>query len=115
MDKQGQIGLMDMDGKSFGEKVGQVVCSRAPLDKELISSDPITEPVILHLKAFGTFGLDGVVGDALRTFIVGEYIGRGLGIAEVGEDIPEACTMLAGEKACCVLGFTDGRHDGRNH
>jgi hypothetical protein len=69
----------------FGEVVGQVVGSSAPVDDKLALGDPVADPIKSHVNGFGSALFDGAIGDAGRTGVVGLDGGGGLGVAEIME------------------------------
>ena len=99
-----------MDGEGFGEEIGQVVFTLTPFDDELLPSNAITDPVILHFDALCTFGLYCVVGNALGTPIISENICGWLWVAKVGENLTKASTMLSSEETGNIFCFTDRGH-----
>ena len=56
----------------LGEVVGQVVGSPLPQDGELPLGNSVPDPVEAHVNGFGSALLDGVIGNALGTFIVSD-------------------------------------------
>ena len=74
---------MNVHGESFGEKVSKIMFPLAPFHDELLTGNAIADPMVLHFYAFRAFWFEGIVSDALGTFIVCEYVGRRLGVPEV--------------------------------
>jgi hypothetical protein len=70
VDQERQIGLVDMDRESFGEKISQVMDTTAPLYDELATCYPIPQPMVVHLNAFCSLWLDGVISYSLRAPVV---------------------------------------------
>ena len=51
--------------------VGQVGCSRPPVDIELALLDPVLQPVESHVDGLGAFLFNGVCQDTMACGIVG--------------------------------------------
>ena len=69
----------------FGEVVGQIVGTAAPVDKELALVDAVSDPVEAHVNGFGATLFDSVVCNAGGAGIVGLDGSGRLGMAHLGE------------------------------
>ena len=58
--------------------------------------------------------LDGVRGDADRTCVVTHEDSRGLRVPKIGEDIPQANSVLSTGEESCVFCFTRAGYDARD-
>ena len=61
---------MDVNGKRFGEEVGEVISSFAPRDNELFLCNAISYPMKAHVNAFSLLGFDGVVGNTYGALVI---------------------------------------------
>jgi hypothetical protein len=55
----------------LGEVIGQVIATAAPVYQELALLDTVFDPIEAHIHGLGAFVLDGVIGNAGSTGIVG--------------------------------------------
>ena len=98
---------MVFDRESLCKEICQVVFPWSPGNDELLSGQTVADPMVLHFDAFCSFWFDGVVRDALGTFVVGENICCRLRVAEIFQDLSETSTVLSGQEASDILGLAD--------
>ena len=55
----------------LGEVIREIVFASSPVDMELALTDAIAYPIVVHVLCLGASLLDGVIGDALSSVIVG--------------------------------------------
>ena len=67
------------------EVVGSICDAAAPVNDELALRNAVTNPVEAHIHRFGSLLLDGVVGNAGGSAIVGDDGGGRLGMAKFFE------------------------------
>jgi hypothetical protein len=65
----------------FGEVIGTIGLTFAPIDFELALANSITDPTVAYVNDFGSFLFDSVIGDTGGGAVVGLDWGGGLGVS----------------------------------
>ena len=73
--------MMCMIRKRFGEEISYVVGTCNVGDRELAESHAVSDPIQVHVNAFGFLDFEFAVGKANGALIVSEDGGGGLGVA----------------------------------
>ena len=72
---------------------------------EMILSDPIANPMVLHVDAFGALSLDSVGGDAFCALVVAYHDSGWLMIAQRMERVSNPFTFLSIEEQRSIFRF----------
>ena len=81
-------------GERLREEVGEVGLTGDKADVKLPLADTTPDPTESHIDRLRFFGPNGAVGETNGTFVVTEYRCGGLGVAEIGENMPLVYTKL---------------------
>ena len=92
----------------FGEKICKIVGPGAPDDRKFLALDSVANPVVAHVDAFRSFGLDCPIGDVASALIVDEDSGLALRVTEVGKDRAESGAVLSVHEEGNVFCLSDG-------
>ena len=84
----------------FGEVVGLVVCTFAPVDNELALTNSVTHPIKSHVYCFGTALFDSVVDNSGGAGIVSLDVGCWLRMSHVGECGAKPDSIFSIEEKC---------------
>ena len=104
---------MAMNRQAFSEKVGNVIEARDVMDRELVLTDPILDPIEAHVDRFRMFWGNCTVGYSNRTFIITCNRGGGLGVPDIIEDGALGAQEFGTGKNAGVLGLSGrGTNDG---
>ena len=95
----------------LGKVVRFVEAAALPIDMELALADTIANPVEAHVDRFGALLLDGVVGDAGSSAVVGLEGRRRLGVAEFFERNANRTGFFAIVEEGSEFGFGRTRKD----
>jgi hypothetical protein len=79
----------------FGERIRKISATRTVIHQKLLLPDTITNPVETHVHSFGTFLLDGVVGETFGSGVVHLHGGGWLGVLELSEGGAKRDGLLA--------------------
>ena len=101
-------------GQGLGEIIRDVAASRDMLNAELLSLDPILQPVEAHVDALRQARGDGLVGQGHGDLVVAQDQVRGLRVTEVEEDEAFVVGDASSSKEGGVLGLLYGGTDYRD-
>jgi hypothetical protein len=100
----------------LGEIVGQIREAGLPVNNKLFLLDAVFNPVETHVNGFRTSLLDGFVGNAGGTSVIGLNRGRWLNVTKLVESDPESGGVLGVVKEGTEFCFGGRRkkngHDG---
>ena len=108
VDEERHDGRVCVHGEWFGEKICKIVGPGAPDDRKFLALDSVANPVVAHVDAFRSFGLDCPIGDVASALIVDEDSGLALRVTEVGKDRAESGAVLSVHEEGNVFCLSDG-------
>ena len=96
----------------LSEIIGSVGFAGPPIDLELSLADTVTDPIKAHIHGFGSFLLDGLVGNPVANFVVSGHGGRSLRMPELGEGDALGYRVLAIDEEAGEFAFSHAGKDG---
>jgi hypothetical protein len=95
----------------FGEVIGLIETAFLPVDDKLALASMAANPIKLHADCFGSFLLDGVVGNARSSSVVSCNWSWWLWMAEFFECDSQWACFASIVKECCKFGFDSTSED----
>ena len=84
----------------FGEVIGSIIFSSAPMNDKLFLVYSVTDPIEMHVDGFGSTLFNSVIGNSSGSTVVGLDDSRGLWVAHFEE---------SGAKCCCLFAVVEQR------
>ena len=82
-------------GMMFSEIISTIQTTFFPVYKKLALANPIAYLVITHIHSFGAFSSDGIIGNATGSAIIGDNMGRRLGMTKLSKNVANIICLFA--------------------
>ena len=97
-------------GVMFTHVISRVTVSWAPVDKKLVLSDTVADPIKPHIDSFSSFQFYAGVSKANCGCVVDLDRGRGLGVTHLDEGDAKWEGFLSGEEGGANFYLSGGAH-----
>ena len=89
----------------FGEVIGSIIFSLAPVNDELVLFDSVTDPIETLVDGFGSTLFYSVVGDSSGSAVICLDDSWGLGVSHFDESCSKCSCFFAVVEQCAEFSF----------
>ena len=89
----------------FGEVIGSIIFSSAPVNNKLVLFYSVTDPIETHVDGFGSTLFYSVVGDSSGGAVIGLDDSWGLGVSHFDESGAKCHCFFAVVEQCAEFSF----------